>query len=80
MQTFLGENNDRANEHIGDPRFNGVYFLLATLLPLDDANNLERILIDYAADKKDHTVSDKFIHLLRARKDARPENNNKQSG
>ena len=80
VQTFLGENNDRANEHIGDPRFNGVYFLLATLLPLDDANNLERILIDYAADKKDHTVSDKFIHLLRARKDARPENNNKQSG
>ncbi len=52
---------------MGDPRFRGVYFLLATLLPLDDAKQLREKLIQYAADTKDHTVSDTFVQLLRTR-------------
>lgn len=47
--------------------FRGVYFLLATLLPLNQAKDLREKLINYAADTKDHTVSDTFVQLLRTR-------------
>ena len=67
VQTFLGEKNERPALHLGDPRFNGVYFLLAMLMPLEDARALRECLIQYAADTKDHTVSDTFVQLLRAR-------------
>ncbi len=70
VQNFLGESAEaesRLIDHMGDPRFRGVYFLLATLLPLDDAKQLREKLIQYAADTKDHTVSDTFVQLLRTR-------------
>jgi hypothetical protein len=67
VQTFLGTDNDKPQKHIHDPRFRGVYFLLATMLPLEAAMQLRETLIQYAADTKDHTVSDTFIQLLRSR-------------
>ena len=70
VQTFLGADNDRAQQHLGDPRFRGVYFLLAMLLPLEDSEALRERLIQYAADTKDHLVSDTFIQLLRSRQAA----------
>uniref|UniRef100_UPI0039C67966 NACHT domain-containing protein n=1 Tax=Nostoc sp. CCY0012 TaxID=1056123 RepID=UPI0039C67966 len=70
VQNFLGE-SDTAEEllvdRMGDPRFRGVYFLLATLLPLDAAKELREDLIQYAADTKDNTVSNTFVQLLRTR-------------
>jgi hypothetical protein len=42
--------------------------LLATLLPLDAAHQLREDLINYAADTKDHTVSDTFVQLVRSRR------------
>ncbi len=54
-------------DRMGDPRFRGVYFLLATLLPLDAAKELREKLIQYAADTKDNTVSNTFVQLLRTR-------------
>ncbi|WP_424100526.1 HEAT repeat domain-containing protein [Moorena producens] len=70
VQTFLGEGNDLPNKHISDPRFRGVYFLLATLLPWNAAWNLRETLIQYAANTKDHTVSDTFVQLLLSRQAA----------
>ena len=70
MQTFLGQDNERSMQHIDDPRFRGVYYLLATLLPLQEAEALREMLIQYAADTKDHSVSDTFVQLLRSRKAA----------
>jgi hypothetical protein len=70
VQNFVGKSDEteaRLIDHMGDPRFRGVYFLLATLLPLDDAKQLREQLIQYAADTKDHTVSDTFVQLLRTR-------------
>lgn len=70
MQTFLGKSEaieERLKTHVSDSRFRGVYFLLATLLPLDAAQRLREDLIQYAADTKDHTVSDTFVQLLRSR-------------
>ena len=70
VQTFLGENDEaesRLIDNIGEPRFRGVYFLLATLLRLNEAQDLREKLINYAADTKDHTVSDTFVQLLRTR-------------
>jgi len=64
VQTFLGEGNELPIKHISDPRFRGVYFLLANLLPLDAALELRETLIQYAANTKDHTVSDTFIQVL----------------
>ncbi len=70
VHNFLGESEKAKNrliDHMGDPRFRGVYFLLATLLPLDAARELREKLIQYAANTKDHTVSDTFVQLLRPR-------------
>ncbi len=70
VQTFLGDGDEaesRLIDNIGEPRFRGVYFLLATLLRLNEAKDLREKLIDYAADTKDHTVSDTFVQLLRTR-------------
>ena len=70
VQTFLGDGDaaeQRLVDHMNDPRFRGVYFLLATLLPLDKAKALREELIQYAANTKDHTVSDTFVQLLRSR-------------
>jgi HEAT repeat protein len=70
VQNFLGDSAEveqRLINHMGDPRFRGVYFLLATLLPLDAARELKEKIIEYAADTKDHTVSDTFVQLLRPR-------------
>nr|MDZ8020817.1 HEAT repeat domain-containing protein [Nostoc sp. SerVER01] len=70
VQNFLGD-SDAAEallvDRMGDPRFRGVYFLLATLLPLDAAKELREELIQYAADTKDNTVSNTFVQLLRTR-------------
>lgn len=70
VQTFLGKSEaieERLKTHRSDSHFRGVYFLLATLLPLDAAQRLREDLIQYAADTKDHTVSDTFVQLLRSR-------------
>lgn len=70
VQNFLGDRDEiqtRLEEHIGDPRFRGVYFLLANLLQPDAAFQLRESLIQYAADTNDHTVSDTFVKLLRSR-------------
>ncbi|MCP2729226.1 HEAT repeat domain-containing protein, partial [Limnofasciculus baicalensis] len=70
VQNFLGKGDEVQQlqvKHINDSRFRGVYFLLATFLPLDDAKELREKLIQYAADTKDHTVSDTFVQLLRTR-------------
>ncbi|MEM9923692.1 MAG: PBS lyase, partial [Cyanobacteria bacterium P01_D01_bin.50] len=55
VQTFLGDSDEaesRLIDNIGDSRFRGVYFLLATLLPLNQAKDLREKLINYAADTK----------------------------
>ena len=70
VQNFLGESKEiqaRLKEYIGDPRFRGVYFLLANLLEPDAAFRLRESLIQYAADTNDHTVSDTFVKLLRSK-------------
>ena len=70
VQTFLGAGDlaqNRLIDHMGDSRFRGVYFLLATLLSLDAAADLREKLILYAANTKDHTVSDTFVQLFHSR-------------
>jgi HEAT repeat protein len=70
VQNFLGDSDEiqiRLNEHIGDPRFRGVYFLLANFLEANAAFQLRETLILYAANTNDHTVSDTFVKLLHSR-------------
>jgi hypothetical protein len=67
VQAFLGADNDRPAEYISDPRFRGAYFLLARMLPESDARALRERLIQYAAETKDHSVSDDFARRLRLR-------------
>ena len=68
MHAFIDAHSARQIEHIADPRFRGVYFLLADWLPLDAAEDLQQELIYYAADTNDHTVSDTFVQIIRSRK------------
>lgn len=67
VQTFLEEQTVRIFQHRTDPRFRGIFRLLALYLPLDAAMILREELIQYAADTQDHIVSDAFIRQLRAR-------------
>jgi hypothetical protein len=70
VQNFLGDSlsaKERQTKHMSDPRFRGVYFLLARLLPLEAALELRELLIQHAADTKDHTVMDTYVQLLRSR-------------
>ncbi|MEO0457040.1 MAG: PBS lyase, partial [Cyanobacteria bacterium P01_A01_bin.114] len=76
VQTFLGENNTRPKKHMNDPRFRGVYFLMATLLSKAAAKKLREKLIHYAADSGDHTVSDTFVKLLLSREEMESVTNN----
>jgi hypothetical protein len=69
-QTFLGLANARTIEHQNDPRFRGVYFLLAKTLEPEQALALQDHLVRHAAKTHDHTVSDEFILQLRARRRA----------
>jgi hypothetical protein len=63
-QVFLGERSDKPTKHLHDPRFRGVYFLLAQLLPRPAAKDLLGVLIVDAARTQDHAVSDQFVlHL-----------------
>ncbi|MGD1937530.1 MAG: HEAT repeat domain-containing protein [Cyanophyceae cyanobacterium] len=64
----LREYPDRQTQHLNDPRFQGAYFMLANVLEVEDAMALREILLQNAADTKEHTVSDEFIRLLRARR------------
>lgn len=54
-------------EHFNDPRFRGVYFRLAILLPLENAMQLREELIQYAAKYNDHTTSDNYIKIVASR-------------
>jgi HEAT repeat protein len=67
-QTFLGQSNPRIVQHRDDPRFRGVYFLLAKLLAPEEAKALQDELVEHAAETRDHTVSDEFVNLLKARR------------
>ena len=61
-------NKERQLKHFGDSRFQGVYFLLAVSMPLQDAEIICEAAVNYAADTKDHSISDTFVKLLRERK------------
>ena len=67
VQTFLGTNNDRPREYISDARFHGVYRMLASLMPLEEAKVLREHLIFEAAERNDNRVSNAFVQVLRSR-------------
>ena len=66
-QTFQGESNEKIIEHLNDPRFRGVYFLLAYIMDIKDAKMLREKIIMNAAKTNNNTVSNKFILLLNSR-------------
>ncbi|WP_375769555.1 HEAT repeat domain-containing protein [Archangium gephyra] len=67
-QTFLGKDNRRASKHLKDSRFRGVYLLLALLLEPEQAQALRDMLVEHAAETRDHSVSDDFVTLLKKRR------------
>ena len=77
VQTFLKtENRERQDQHLTDPRFRGVYLLLATLLEVNQALVLREVLIQSAAETKDHVVSDQFIQRFNSRQELTQTTNN----
>jgi hypothetical protein len=63
---------ERIPERVDDPRFRGVYLMLASLLPLEQAAELRETLVDRAAETKDHYLSDAVVQILKGRR-AKPE-------
>ena len=64
--------DERLPKHIDDPRFRGVYLMLATQLPIEDAWLLKDALVEHAAETKDHHLSDAVVEVLKTRKAAPP--------
>ena len=69
QKTLVSLEHDRPQKHINDPRFRGVYLLLATLLSLSEAIQLRETLIQNAVETKDHVVSDQFIQRINSRQE-----------
>ncbi len=54
--------------HEGDPRFRGVYLLIAQNAPPDLANWVRELVLDRAVARQDHSLLDAFVRLYAARK------------
>ena len=67
IKAFEGKEDIRIPEHIDDSRFRGVYLMLASNLPFDQAKALKDALVDRAAETKDHYLSDAVVQILRVR-------------
>jgi hypothetical protein len=58
---------ERVSVHVGDPRFAGVYLLLALRAPLDVAKDMRDRLNDHAAETRDHALADEVWGIVRQR-------------
>ena len=58
--------------HLDDLRFRGVYIMLASAPPLDEAKALKDAIVDRSADTKDHHLSDAVVQVLRTRRAVQP--------
>jgi len=63
---------ERVHEHVADPRFRGVYLLLALRAPLDVAKEIRDQLADNAAEARDHVLSNEVWGIVRQRLEAAP--------
>ena len=70
VQAFESVQDERILKHMDDPRFRGVYLMLASQLPLAQASELRDALVDHAAETKDHHLSDAVVELLKNRRTA----------
>jgi hypothetical protein len=68
MRAILNQHDERIVKHIDDPRFRGVYLMLASQLPLEQARDLRDSLVDRASETKDHHLSDAVVQILKTRK------------
>jgi hypothetical protein len=73
MHAFLADQEDRVLRHLDDPRFRGVYIMLASALPLEEAKALKDAIVDHAADSKDHHLSDAVVQVLKTRRAVQPQ-------
>jgi len=78
-QTFLGDLNERIKKHLNDSEFRGVYFLLAYLMDIKNAQVLREMIIMNAANTNNNTVSNNFILLLNSRVNIEREKNEKNN-
>jgi hypothetical protein len=58
---------ERQRAHLDDPRFRGVYLMIALRAPLDVARALRERLVVHAATTGDHSLSDDVVRLLLGR-------------
>ncbi len=65
--TFV-DNEERQKALMKDQRFREVYLMLAYSLSDEKANQLERDLLDYAVEEKDHNLHDEYYKNLKLRK------------
>jgi hypothetical protein len=70
LRAFSVDQESRVLKHLDDPRFSGVYLMLASQLPLDQARELKDALVDHAAETKDHYLSDAIVEVLKTRRSA----------
>jgi hypothetical protein len=70
VQAFHAQADERILKYIDDPRFRGVYLMLASQMPLGQARDLRDALVDRAAETKDHHLSDAVVEVLKMRKPA----------
>jgi hypothetical protein len=68
MKAVDAQHEERIPKHVDDPRFRGVYLMLASQWPVNQAKELRELLVVRASETKDHYLSDAVVQVLRNRK------------
>lgn len=66
MQAML--NRSPVPDHVDDPRFRGVYLMLAQQLPFEDARTLRDAVVERAAETRDYHLMTAVVEVIKARK------------
>src|SRR4029434_2060285 len=58
MQIAFAADENLQLEHIDDPNYRGVYLLFAQTADIETARRLRDLIVNHAAETRDHTLSD----------------------
>jgi hypothetical protein len=70
VPAFQGDHCNRRFQQVKEERFGGVYELLAVRLPLYEARELHKYLVDWAAKTENNALLNRYTRAMKRRHDA----------
>jgi HEAT repeat protein len=69
VPAFRGDHSNRRIEQVKEERFSGVYELMAVRLPLNEAQELHKYLVDWAAQTENNGLLNRYTRAMKLRHD-----------